>query len=194
VILHGDPPSLTSVNSTVPAVLVRIVATCLAKDPDERWQSAHDVRLQLRAIADKPDKDGTTSASDAAGSDAVGRRHGWMGWVPTIRISTGGGSVARWSRDGKGLFYLSAETDRHLTGGPIIFTSHLVTVPIQTSPTLRVGTPVPLFELNPNRPWLEFDVSSAGRFLAVVSETRASEQPLTVVLNWTAEAGRRLDR
>jgi hypothetical protein len=51
-----------------------------------------------------------------------------------------------------------------------------------------------LFELNPNRPWLEFDVSSAGRFLAVVSETRASEQPLTVVLNWTAEAGRRLDR
>jgi len=23
------------------------VRTCLAKDPDERWQTAHDVRLQL---------------------------------------------------------------------------------------------------------------------------------------------------
>ena len=82
VILHGEPPSLTSVNSTVPAVLVRIVATCLAKDPDERWQSAHDVQLQLRAIADKPDKDATTTASDAAGSDAVGGRRGWIRWVP----------------------------------------------------------------------------------------------------------------
>jgi Tol biopolymer transport system component len=50
VILHGDPPSLTSVNAAVPAALVRIVGTCLAKDPDERWQSAHDVGLQLAAI------------------------------------------------------------------------------------------------------------------------------------------------
>lgn len=107
-----------------------------------------------------------------------------------IRISTGGGSVARWSRDGKGLFYLSTETDRHLPGGPVTPTSHLVTAPIHTSPALRVGTPVPLFEINAKRRWFDFDVSSAGRFLAVVSDTRADEQPLTVVLNRTAALDR----
>jgi serine/threonine protein kinase len=30
-----------------PPALDRVVQTCLAKDPDERWQTAHDVRLQL---------------------------------------------------------------------------------------------------------------------------------------------------
>jgi Tol biopolymer transport system component len=33
-----------------PAALDRLVRTCLAADPDERWQSAHDVGLQLAAI------------------------------------------------------------------------------------------------------------------------------------------------
>jgi hypothetical protein len=65
-----------------------------------------------------------------------------------------------------------------------------MTVPIHTSPTLHVGTPVPLFEIDAKRPWLGFDVSSAGRFLALVSQTRANEQPLTVVLNWTAALDR----
>ncbi|MBZ5558253.1 MAG: serine/threonine-protein kinase [Acidobacteriia bacterium] len=94
------------------------------------------------------------------------------------RISTTGAYAARWSRDGKELFYLSAD-------------GHLMAVPIQTSPVLHVGTAVSLFEVNPSRTWSQFDVSSTGRFLAVVSETRASQQPLTVVLNWTAGIGRR---
>src|SRR5438067_11874687 len=33
-----------------PPALDRLVRTCLAADPDERWQSAHDVGLQLAAI------------------------------------------------------------------------------------------------------------------------------------------------
>jgi len=44
--------------------------------------------------------------------------------------------------------------------------------------------------MDPKRQWSQFDVSSAGRFLAVVSESRASQQPLTVVLNWTSGIGR----
>lgn len=39
--------------------------------------------------------------------------------------------------------------------------------------------------------WTSFDVSPDGKkFLAVVPEVVANEQPLTVVLNWTAEIGR----
>jgi Tol biopolymer transport system component len=94
-----------------------------------------------------------------------------------IRISPTGGYEARWSRDGKELFYVSAD-------------GRVMAVPIQTSPALRIGTPVSLFQIDVKRPWAEFDVSSTGRFLAVVTESRASQQPLTVVLNWTAGVAR----
>jgi eukaryotic-like serine/threonine-protein kinase len=114
-------------------------------------------------------------------SNASGRWDVYVAPFPptgeTIRISPAGGYEARWSRDGKELFYLSAD-------------GHLTAVPIQTAPALQVGTPVSLFQIDPKRVWSQFDVSSAGRFLAVVSESRASQQPLTVVLNWTAGIGR----
>jgi hypothetical protein len=35
-----------------PPALERVVKTCLTKDPDERFQSAHDVNLQLKWIAE----------------------------------------------------------------------------------------------------------------------------------------------
>ena len=44
-IINIDPQPLA------PAPLDRLVARCLAKDPESRWQSARDVRLDLRWIA-----------------------------------------------------------------------------------------------------------------------------------------------
>ena len=35
--------------------------------------------------------------------------------------------------------------------------------------------------------WASYDVSHDGRFLAIVPESLSSEQPLVVVVNWTAE-------
>ncbi len=46
-ILEKDPAPVTSIQPTVPPSLVYIISTCLAKDPDERFQTAHDVKLQL---------------------------------------------------------------------------------------------------------------------------------------------------
>ena len=94
-----------------------------------------------------------------------------------VLVSPGGGGLARWSRDGRELLYVAADR-------------RLMSIPIQTSPSLRAGTPVPLFEIDRKRSWSGFDVTSAGRMLAVVTETRASEQPVTVVLNWTAALDR----
>ena len=51
-ILDRDPPPLSETNADAPPPLQRIVASCLAKDPEERWQSAHDVALELRALRD----------------------------------------------------------------------------------------------------------------------------------------------
>ena len=50
-ILEHDPPSISSVQPMVPPALDRVVKTCLAKDPDDRWQTAHDLESELKWIA-----------------------------------------------------------------------------------------------------------------------------------------------
>ena len=49
-ILHTDPPPLSTLQELTPPVLERLVARCLAKGPDSRWQSARDVMLELKWI------------------------------------------------------------------------------------------------------------------------------------------------
>ena len=47
-ILEREPPPMTELQPMTPAALDRLVRTCLAKSPDDRFQSAHDVWLQLK--------------------------------------------------------------------------------------------------------------------------------------------------
>ncbi|HKD18517.1 MAG TPA: protein kinase, partial [Thermoanaerobaculia bacterium] len=49
-ILRDDPPPITEAAPMVPPALNRVVKTCLAKDPEDRFQTAHDVKLQLQWI------------------------------------------------------------------------------------------------------------------------------------------------
>jgi len=42
-ILETDPPSVSSLRPMMPTELDRIAKTCLAKDPEERWQNAADL-------------------------------------------------------------------------------------------------------------------------------------------------------
>ena len=51
-ILERDPPPVSSIQPNSPLMLDRLVKTCLAKDPDDRWQTAHDVKLQLQSIGE----------------------------------------------------------------------------------------------------------------------------------------------
>ena len=51
-ILKDDPPPMSSLQPMTPPELDRVVKTCLEKDPDERWQTAHDMRKQLTWIAE----------------------------------------------------------------------------------------------------------------------------------------------
>lgn len=50
-ILEQDPQPMSSLQPMTPMALERIVRVCLEKDPEQRWQTAHDVRLQLQAIS-----------------------------------------------------------------------------------------------------------------------------------------------
>jgi|SRR5579859_5395268 len=51
-ILEKDPDPVSRLQPTSPPALDYAVKTCLEKNPDERYQTAHDVKLQLKWIAD----------------------------------------------------------------------------------------------------------------------------------------------
>ena len=51
-ILTQHPPPISQLQPMSPPALDLLVKACLAKDPNERWQTAHDVRLQLECIAE----------------------------------------------------------------------------------------------------------------------------------------------
>jgi Tol biopolymer transport system component len=93
-------------------------------------------------------------------------------------VSTGGGTVPRWSRDGRELFFLSADR-------------RLMATPVRMTPRLTVGTPAALFPLRGRRIWKDYDVSPDGkRFLAIVTDVLGDEQPMTAVVNAFASLDR----
>jgi serine/threonine protein kinase len=51
-IMSSQPAPLSTVAPMTPPALERLVKGCLAKDPNERVQTAHDVKLQLQWIAE----------------------------------------------------------------------------------------------------------------------------------------------
>ena len=51
-ILRDDPVSISEIAPMTPPALNRVVKTCLAKDPEDRWQSAADLGRELRWITE----------------------------------------------------------------------------------------------------------------------------------------------
>ena len=78
-ILTTDPPPMSQVQPMAPPALERVVRQCLAKDPDERWQSASDLARELKWIADR--------GSQTAASTAVPvppPKIGHLGWIAAL--------------------------------------------------------------------------------------------------------------
>jgi serine/threonine protein kinase len=92
-----------------------------------------------------------------------------------VRVTQEGARIPRWSRDGRELFYLTADR-------------RLVAVPVRAGASLELGAPRTLFALQGKYTWASYDIAHDGRFLAIVPESLSSEQPLTVVVNWAAES------
>ena len=96
------------------------------------------------------------------------------------RVSSGGGSQPRWSRDGRELFYISGKS--------------MMSVPVEKQGTdLAFGQARTLFEkelqtfsggtafYQPSR----YDVSDDGLFLVLLRATEEPPPPLTLVFHWT---------
>jgi len=51
-IIERVPPPVSTISPMTPPAFDRVVKTCLEKDPEDRWQTAHDVMLELKWIAE----------------------------------------------------------------------------------------------------------------------------------------------
>ena len=64
-ILEHDPPPLASLQPLTPASLDHVVTKCLAKNPDDRWQSARDITTELKWLASRPEAPAGSTALPA---------------------------------------------------------------------------------------------------------------------------------
>jgi Tol biopolymer transport system component/tRNA A-37 threonylcarbamoyl transferase component Bud32 len=60
-VLERSPDAISLLQPTAPAGLDHVVQGCLAKDPDERWQSAGDIARELRWVASGGSEPGTVA-------------------------------------------------------------------------------------------------------------------------------------
>lgn len=74
-ILERTPPAISTIQPMTPPELDQIVRACLAKDRDERIQTAHDVGLRLRWI-----KEGGSQVGVPAAVVSSRKRRGRLGW------------------------------------------------------------------------------------------------------------------
>ena len=116
----------------------------------------------------------------AYASNESGRYEIYVQGFPTpggkAQLSIAGGNQPRWARDGRELFYVSA--DRKLTA-----------VAITTDTTVQPGAATALFEthlVDPTPYGLpQHDVAPDGRRFLLLAAKETAAVPMTVVLNWT---------
>jgi serine/threonine protein kinase len=90
-ILRDEPPPISQVQPMSPPALDRIVQTCVAKDPEERWQSAADVGRELRWIGESP-------ASGPIPTVVRRRAQPWIPWAVAVLATLVAGGIAFTSR------------------------------------------------------------------------------------------------
>ena len=73
-ILAAEPQPVSATQPATPASLERVIRICLEKDPDERWQSAHDVKLELQGLA-------------LAAPHAPAKKTSVIGWIAAALIA-----------------------------------------------------------------------------------------------------------
>ena len=79
-ILAASPPPLQSLRPDAPRALVRIVERCLERRPERRFQSPHDVALNLRWLEEDLEDPPPTGSHGGGGS--AGRRSAWLRRAP----------------------------------------------------------------------------------------------------------------
>ena len=91
-ILEKEPEALGAVKPTAPAALDRAIRRCLAKDPEERWQSASDLASELKWLAGDGSK--TEALAQTAGNEKWNAGAAWM--LATVLLALTAAGVTWW--------------------------------------------------------------------------------------------------
>jgi Tol biopolymer transport system component len=91
-ILKDNPPPVIELVPDMPASFDRALARCLAKDPDDRWQTANDLLFELRSIA-------SPAAAGVRTSRALSRRVERALWMALVVAAIAGAGFWAQSRD-----------------------------------------------------------------------------------------------
>ena len=159
-ILKDTPPSLASRQPLAPPLLDHVLARCLEKDRDERWDSARDLRRELEWLASS-----TSSRSEPASSHRP-RTRALLAAVCGIAI--GGLIVAAIMSLRSG----GADSDR-------LMTFDIMAPPRTTFSSPEATLPTPQIALSPDGKWLVFVARGIGTspmlWLRPIDGTAASE-------------------
>jgi eukaryotic-like serine/threonine-protein kinase len=93
-VLAAEPKPISTIQPMSPPALEHITRACLAKDPDERLQTAHDVKLELHWIAQTDSQPGMPA--HPLPGQANWTRVAWLLVALLLLVVTGGG-VTWWA-------------------------------------------------------------------------------------------------
>jgi Tol biopolymer transport system component len=120
--------------------------------------------------------------SDETGSNEVYVRSFPTG-VGKSLVSTRGGSLPQWRRDGKELFYVTPENE--------LMAVEVRTVTSAAGIVLTTGQSRRVFATNLPRPERDYAVSADGqRFLIYTAGDEATSSPIFAVVHWTSDLKR----
>jgi serine/threonine protein kinase/Tol biopolymer transport system component len=86
-IMSAQPQPLSQLQPLTPTALEHLVITCLSKEPDERWRTAHDVLIQLRWIERR------STETIAGPATATRRKREIAAWVALLIVVAFSGFV-----------------------------------------------------------------------------------------------------
>ena len=111
-ILKDQPPPVSLVQPLSPRSLDRVIRRCLAKDPDDRWQTARDLCAELLWIGE-PDVEAATASRPPA-------RRIWIERIAWIAVAVGLAAAGAWLSRPEGPGVAPARLMLALPGGMTI--------------------------------------------------------------------------
>jgi serine/threonine-protein kinase len=159
-ILEHEPAPLSTLQSLTPPSLDRLVSRCLAKQPDDRWDSAHDVADELRWIAE--------IGTPAPNAHAVSRGRRALFGVPVAALAGAAitaGAIVWWQRSPPPTARISARLTITLPAD----------APLAPGGLMPLASDRPALALSPDGSHLAYVAARGGSTQIVVRDMRTGQ-------------------